>query len=249
METMIQLTNLKKNYGNKEAVKGIDLEIKQGELFVLVGPNGAGKSTTLKMMVGLLKPTEGQVHVAGFDLQKDSIKAKGYLSFVPDVPYIYEKLTPWEILRFVGKLYNMAPEPIRDRGEELLKFFELLHVQDTLIEEFSHGMRQKTILAASLIHDPKVFVLDEPMVGLDPVSIRNFKDLLKKKAAEGMTIIFSTHTLSLAEELADRIAIVASGKIIAQGTLSELHHQFKSQSNLEQMFLKLVESSMDERMK
>ena len=238
---IIEIKNLTKHYGPKEAVKGIDLKIYPGELFVLLGPNGAGKTSTLKMLVGLLKPTSGTVLIDGCDLQKDPITAKKKLSFVPDIPYIYDKLTPWELLRFVGKLYDLGPEIIQERGSRLLKFFELSDVQDVLIEEFSHGMKQKVILSASLIHEPQIFVLDEPMVGLDPISIKSFKDLLKKKTKDGTTVIFSTHTLPLAEELADRIAVISGGKVVALGTLSELQKKSSGHGNLEQMFMQLIE--------
>lgn len=241
MEAMIQIKGLKKNYGKKEAVRGIDLEIPKGELFSLLGPNGAGKTSTLKMMVGLLKPTEGSVKLGGYDIQKETILAKKTISFVPDVPYVYDKLTPWELLRFSGKLYNLDSARIKSRGEELLRFFSIWDVRDILIEEFSHGMRQKAILTAALLHDPKVFILDEPMVGLDPVSIKSFKDFLKQQKKSGMTILFSTHTLSTAEEMADRIGIINQGKLIAVGRIDELKSQFQTHENLEQMFMRLIE--------
>ena len=241
MENIVELKNLKKSYGLKEAVKGIDLEIRAGELFVFVGPNGAGKTTTLKIMAGLLKPTSGTVMIGGFDMHKEPMKAKMTMSFVPDVPFVYEKLSAWEMLRFIGKLYEMKKDDQRKKGEELLKFFSLWDVRDVLIEEFSHGMRQKAVLAAALMHDPKLIVLDEPMVGLGPVSIRSFKDLLRRKAGGGMAVVFSTLTLSTAEELADRIAIIDHGNIIALGTLGELREKYRSKENLEEMFLKLVE--------
>ncbi|MBI3306294.1 MAG: ABC transporter ATP-binding protein [Candidatus Omnitrophica bacterium] len=238
---MIKIEGLKKNYGTKEAVKGLDLEIPEGELFVLVGPNGAGKTTTIKMLVGLLRPSAGRVVIGGLDIQKNSTDAKQLISFVPDTPYVYEKLTPWELLRFVGKLYKMTPGEIEKRGAELLRFFSIADVQDVLIEEFSHGMRQKVVLSASLLHNPKLFVLDEPMVGLDPVSIKNFKDFLRHEARQKMTVIFSSHMLSMAEELADRIAIMDHGRIIALGSVAELRQKYQSQENLEQMFMNLIE--------
>ncbi len=241
MAAMIEIKNLKKNYGKKEAVKGIDLELKEGELFVLVGPNGAGKTTILKMLVGLLKPTAGTIRMAGYDLAKESLEAKKILSYVPDIPYVYEKLTAWELLRFMGKLNGMKPEKIEGRAGELLKFFSLWEVKDLLIEEFSHGMRQKVILSAALLHEPKIFILDEPMVGLDPISIHSFKDFLRHESRQGMTILFSTHTLSMAEELADRIGIIDQGLLIAVGSMEELQKKYRSKENLEHMFMRLVE--------
>lgn len=240
MNAIVELRGLKKFYGSKEAVCGVDLEIRKGELFVLVGANGAGKTSTLKMLVGLLKPTAGSILIGGFDLAKETAKAKKLLSFVPDIPYLYEKLTAWELLRFIGKLYEMDPKAIEQKGAELLEFFSLSRVKDVLIEEFSHGMRQKTILAAALLHEPQIFILDEPMVGLDPISIKSFKDFLRQKSRGGMTILFSTHTLSMAEELADRIAIMDHGRIIALGSMEELQRKYQSKENLEEMFMKLV---------
>lgn len=241
MNPMVQLKGLKKEYGKKVAVAGLDLEINAGELFALVGPNGAGKTSTLKMLVGLLKPTAGTITIGGIDLAAQPKQVKGLLSFVPDIPYVYEKLTPWELLRFVGKLYSLDAKRVEKRGTELLEFFSLAEVQNVLIEEFSHGMRQKAVLAASLLHDPRVFILDEPMVGLDPMSIKSFKDFLRREADRGMTIILSTHTLSMAEELADRIGILDRGRLIALGSMEELQRKYESRENLENMFLKLVE--------
>ncbi|OGW78720.1 MAG: hypothetical protein A2Z83_08830 [Omnitrophica bacterium GWA2_52_8] len=241
-EIAIQLNGLRKNYGAKEAVKGIDLDIFRGELFVLVGANGAGKTSTLKMLTGLLKPTAGMIQICGLNLQQKTKEVKKLMSFVPDIPYIYEKLSPWEIIRFVGKLYEMDRGAIETRGKELLQFFSLWHVRDVLTEEFSHGMRQKTVLCAALVHNPEIFILDEPMVGLDPVSILDFKVFLKQKTKEGMTVIFSTHTLATAEELADRIAIMHQGRIVALGTLDELRTQYRSKENLEQMFMEMIKT-------
>ena len=246
---IIEISGLKKNYGRKEAVKGIDLSIRAGELFILLGPNGAGKTTTLKMITGLLKPTAGSIKIAGIDMLADPLKAKRQMSFVPDIPFVYEKLTPRELLWFIGKLYYMSPPEIEKKSGQLLQFFSLWDVRDVLIEEFSHGMKQKAILASALLHDPRAFILDEPMVGLDPVSIKSFKDFLKQKSREGMTILFSTHTLPLAEELADRIGIIANGGLIAVGTLDELKKRYSSQGNLEQMFMQLVlEGKQESRM-
>lgn len=240
MTAMLELIDLKKNYGPKQAVKGINLEVQPGELFVILGPNGAGKTTTLKMVAGLLKPASGGIRIGGIDRIAKPMEAKKLLSYVPDIPFVYEKLSPVELLRFVGKLYGMDAAAIQAKSEELLKFFSLWDVKDVLIEEFSHGMKQKAVLSASLLHDPKLLILDEPMVGLDPVSIKSFKDFLKQKSRSGITVIFSTHTLSMAEELADRIAVMHLGELIALGTLKELHAKFGSQENLEAMFMKMI---------
>lgn len=240
METMVEFKNVQKKYGDKVAVKNLNLSIPKGELFILVGPNGAGKSSTLKMLVGLLRINQGSITIGGHDIEKEPVKAKKVMSFVPDIPHVYDKLSPRELLRFIGKLYEMPAEKIQSYGDELLKFFSLDHVQNALIEEFSHGMKQKAILAAALIHEPEVLILDEPMVGLDPMSIKSFKDLLRKKSAEGMTIIFSTHTLSMAEELGQRIAMINKGELLALGSMQELRDQFHSKENLENMFMDLI---------
>lgn len=240
MENMVIFKDVQKKYGEKIAVKNLNLGIKKGELFILVGPNGAGKSSTLKMLVGLLRITGGSITIGGHDIEKNPVKAKKLMSFVPDIPYVYDKLTPRELLRFVGKLYEIPSDRIASHGKELLEFFALDHVQNHLIEEFSHGMKQKAILASALIHDPQVLILDEPMVGLDPMSIKSFKDFLKKKSAEGMTIIFSTHTLSMAEELGQRIAMIHKGELLALGSMAELREHFHSQENLENMFMNMV---------
>lgn len=241
MELMIEFKNVRKEYGKKVAVKGLDLTIRKGELFVLLGPNGAGKTSTLKMLCGLLRSTSGSITVGSYDVAEKPDKTKQLMSFVPDVPYVYEKLSPRELLRFTGKLRDLPPETIAARGGELLKFFSLDNVRDVLIEEFSHGMRQKAILASALLHKPELLILDEPMVGLDPMSIKSFKDFLKKQCAEGMTILFSTHTLSMAEELADRIAILHKGELAASGSLEDLKNKYGTKENLETMFLRLVE--------
>lgn len=241
MQPMIEFKDVRKEYGRKVAVQGLNLTIHAGELFVLVGPNGAGKTSTLKMLTGLLRPNRGTIHIGGYDINGSPEKAKGLMSFVPDVPYVYDKLTPRELLRFVGKLYDLAPAEIGTRTDQLLSFFSLDHVRNSLIEEFSHGMKQKAILAAALLHNPRVLVLDEPMVGLDPMSIKSFKDFLREQSRLGMTILFSTHTLSLAEELAHRIGIIHNGEMIALGTLAELREKYQSRENLENMFMKLVE--------
>lgn len=246
MEIMIRLDKVHKKYGSKTAVKEISLEIPRGELFVLVGPNGAGKTSTLKMTAGLLQLTGGSIRIGGFDIRKEALRAKRLLSFVPDVPYVYDKLTPRELLRFVGKLYGVSPDAIRSKSAELLGFFSLDHVENVLIEEFSHGMKQKAILASALLHDPEILILDEPMVGLDPMSIKSFKDFLKRKASEGMTIIFSTHTLPMAEELGHRIGIINRGELVALGSIEDLRRRYQSRENLEEMFMKLVETEEPE---
>jgi ABC-2 type transport system ATP-binding protein len=240
MALMVEFKNVRKNYGSKTAVEDLNLTVETGELFVLLGPNGAGKTTTLKMLSGLLKPTAGKILISGIDPQVDAVAVKRRMSFVPDVPFVYEKLTPWELLHFVGRLHGLSAETIESRGAELLDFFSLDDVEDVLIQEFSHGMRQKAVLSAALLHRPSLLVLDEPMVGLDPAGIKQFKDFLKQKAAEGLCVILSTHLLAMAEELAQRIGIIHEGRLIACGSLADLRQRYRSRENLENMFMQLT---------
>jgi ABC-2 type transport system ATP-binding protein len=236
---MIKLTNLTKVYGNLTAVKSIDLEVKAGEIFGFLGPNGAGKTTTIKMMAGLLQPTGGSVAIGGFDVQKEPLKAKAITGFIPDRPYLYEKLTAGEFMRFVAELYTM---PSADgRIDELLGLFGLNDWAGELVENFSHGMKQRLVMASSLLHRPKVLIVDEPMVGLDPRGARLVKDLFKDLASQGVTIFMSTHTLEIVEAMCTRVAIINKGEIIAGGSVEELGRLARMEnSHLEPIFLKLT---------
>jgi len=238
---MIRLTNLTKRYGSFTAVDGIDLEVPPGELFGFLGPNGAGKTTTLRMIAGILKPTSGVVEIGGDDLERKPRKAKTRMGFIPDRPFVYDKLTGAEFLRFVAALYGQEGPVIEHRMDELLRLFDLAPWKDELTESYSHGMRQKLIISSALIHQPEVIVVDEPMVGLDPKSARLLKDLFKEFTQRGGTILMSTHTLEVAEDMCDRIGIIQGGKIVACGTMTELRHQFAAgDASLEDLFLRLT---------
>src|SRR5471032_1951178 len=219
---MISLRKLTKRYGSFMAVNAIDLEVPRGELFGFLGPNGAGKTTTLRMIAGILRPTSGSVQIGGVDISVDPIAAKSKLGFIPDRPFIYEKLTGAEFLRFVAGLYNQEGAQVEHRARELLALFDLEEWRDELVESYSHGMRQKLIISSAFVHRPEVIVVDEPMVGLDPKAARILKDLFREYTRRGHTIMMSTHTLEVAETLCDRVAIIAKGTIRACGTMPEL---------------------------
>ncbi len=238
---MIELEDLTKRYGKFTAVDGINLTIPRGELYGLLGPNGAGKTTTMRMIAGILQPTSGTIRIAGINLRTRPLEAKSRLGFIPDRPYVYEKLTGAEFLRFVSGLYGQGGGEIERRIDELLELFELTPWKDELTESYSHGMRQKLIISSALVHRPEVIVVDEPMVGLDPKSARLLKDLLREFVSRGGTVLMSTHTLEIAEAMCDRIAIVVAGRIAASGTMGELRAQTSSgDATLEELFLKLT---------
>jgi ABC-2 type transport system ATP-binding protein len=238
---MIELTNLTKRYGRFTAVDGINLTIPGGELYGLLGPNGAGKTTTMRMIAGILQPTSGTVKIAGIDIQQNPLLAKSRLGFIPDRPFVYDKLTGAEFLRFVAGLYGQGGPEIERRVDELLELFELAPWKDELTESYSHGMRQKLIISSALVHRPEVIVVDEPMVGLDPKSARLLKDLLREFVTRGGTVLMSTHTLEIAEAMCDRIAIVQGGRVAVSGTMDELRSQTSSGDvSLEELFLKLT---------
>jgi ABC-2 type transport system ATP-binding protein len=243
---MIELVNVSKRYGTKLAVENLSLEIKTGELFAFLGPNGAGKTTTIKMICGLLFPTEGEVKVGGFDVVKNGDRARELLSYVPDQPYLYEKLSGREFLRFIAELYGLTPDSADRRIADMIELFNLRDFVDDLTERYSHGMRQRTVFAAALVHQPKVLIVDEPTVGLDPRSIRLLKDLLRNEAKRGTTVFLSTHSLDVAQELADRIGIVDHGRLITCGTLESLRKQAALDGSLEDVFLKLTEEAVSE---
>jgi ABC-2 type transport system ATP-binding protein len=237
---MIELTGLTKKYGNFTAVDAIDLNVPRGELFGFLGPNGAGKTTTLRMIAGILKPTAGTVRIAGIDLAADPIAAKTQLGFIPDRPFIYEKLTGTEFLRFVAGLFGQAGPDVEHRARELMALFDLEEWRDELVESYSHGMRQKLIISSAFVHRPAVIVVDEPHVGLDPKSIKILRDLFKEYTRRGHTIMMSTHTLEAAESLCDRIAIIHAGRIAACGTMAELQAGAAEGRGLEDIFLRLT---------
>src|SRR5690348_859184 len=241
LESMISLHQLTKRYGSFTAVDGIDLEVPRGELFGFLGPNGAGKTTTLRMIAGILRPTSGRITIAGVDLARDPVAAKAKLGFIPDRPFIYEKLTGAEFLRFVAGLYDQEGPEIEHRARELLALFDLEQWRDELVESYSHGMRQKLIISSAFVHRPEVIVVDEPMVGLDPKAARILKDLFREYTRRGHTIMMSTHTLEVAEALCDRIGIIQGGRIRACGTMDELRaHAEAGATGLEHIFLKLT---------
>jgi ABC-2 type transport system ATP-binding protein len=240
---MIELQGLVKRFGDLTAVDGIDLSVARGEFFSVLGPNAAGKTTTIKMMVGLIKPTAGVAKVAGYDIQSDPLKARQRLAYVPDFPFLYEKLTPMEFMQFTGQLFKINPERVRQEGQKLAERFHLSAFLNQSIEGLSHGTRQRVAIASALLHDPEVFVIDEPMVGLDPQHARIVKDILKERSSQGMTVFLSTHQLAVAEEMADRIGIIHQGKLVALGTIQQLREQSGQEGALERSFLHLTTES------
>jgi ABC-2 type transport system ATP-binding protein len=237
---LLEIDHLTKKYGTKLAVDDVNFNVNGGEIFGFLGPNGAGKTTTLKVAVGLLQPTLGTVRVCGFDIQKQPLEAKAASGFVPDEPNLFAKLTGRELLRFVGDLYGIDPAQVNRRIDELLRLFDLTAAGDDTTDSYSHGMRQKTSVAAALMHDPKVLVLDEPTVGLDPKSARLIKDMLRQMAERGSAIILSTHILEIAENMCDRIGIINQGKLVAVGTMDELRSLGEGEGSLEDIFLSLT---------
>ena len=238
---MIQLRALTKRYGSFTAVDAIDLEVPRGQLFGFLGPNGAGKTTTLRMIAGILRPTSGTVLIGGVDIAAEPAAAKAKLGFIPDRPFIYEKLTGAEFLRFVAGLYGQEGSVVERRLAELLELFDLGEWKDELVESYSHGMRQKLIISSAFLHRPEVIVVDEPMVGLDPKAARILKDMFREYTRRGHTIMMSTHTLEVAESVCDRIAIIQNGKIRACGTMDELSTNLSTGSEgLEELFLRLT---------
>lgn len=240
---MIELDRITKCYGTKMAVRDLSFQVQPGELFAFLGPNGAGKTTTIKIMCGLLFPTSGSVKVGGFDMQAAGDQARALISYVPDQPYLYEKLTGREFLQFIADMYRMPAAHGQARIELMIELFSLGDFVDDLTERYSHGMRQRTVFAAALLHEPKVLIVDEPTVGLDPRSIRLLKDLLRQQADQGATVFLSTHSLDVVEQLADRIGIVDHGQLIGLGTLETLRQQAALNGSLEDVFLKLTEGS------
>jgi len=238
---MIQLIDLSKQFGRFAAVDRINLKVDPGEIFGFLGPNGAGKTTTIKMMAGLIKPTSGKVIIDGWDLAEHANQAKEVVGFIPDRPFLYEKLTALEFLRFIAGLYNLSSNGVEAKMQNLFELFGLTDWQDELIESFSHGMKQRLVMASAFIHHPKLVIVDEPMVGLDPKGAKLVKELFREYCDEGKTIFMSTHTLEIAEEVCDRIAIILEGKIVAVGNMKELKEKSGSDGKkLESIFFKLT---------
>jgi len=242
---MIRTENLTKVYGGLTAVYDLNLDIKQGEFFAFLGPNGAGKTTSIKLLTGLLKPSSGRALICGYDIQTQPVEARRGISYVPDFPFLYDKLDPLEFMLLVGQLYDMERNDILRESEELFDTFDLNGTRSQLIENLSHGTRQRVALAAALLHSPRVLIIDEPMVGLDPRSARVVKNVLKKRSQAGMTVFLSTHVLNIAEELADRIGILNQGRLIAVGTKDELRRQSGHDGALEDAFLTLTRTEQE----
>ena len=245
---MIELIELTKRYGNTLAVDNLNLQVPAGEIFGFLGPNGAGKTTTIRMMMGLLQPTAGKVVLGGYDLALNGLEAKQMCGFVPDRPHVYEKLTGAEFLDFVAGLYQVPPAIAAGRRDQLLEMFDIADWATELVESYSHGMKQRLVMAASLVHAPRLLIVDEPMVGLDPRGARLLKRTLRQLARNGVTVFMSTHSLEVAEELADRVGIINQGQLIACGTVEDLRAQAGSDvaERLEEIFLSLT-GGEDER--
>lgn len=240
---MIELLNVSKSY-NKNKVRAVDdltLTVRPGEIFGFLGPNGAGKTTTIKMIVGLLRPDSGRVLVEGHDVIAESLKAKQVTTYVPDNPAVYDRLTGLEYLNFIGDVYGVPKEARLERIQRWLDIFELAEVITNPIQSYSHGMKQKIVLTASLLPAPQVMVLDEPLVGLDPRAAYQLKDLFREHCEQGKTLLFSTHIMEVAEKLCDRIGIIHRGRLVACGTMQELKTLGQTEQSLESIFLELTE--------
>lgn len=237
---MIEIDHLVKRFGDLTAVNDISLTVQRGEFFCVLGPNAAGKTTTIRMLAGLIKPTSGTARIAGYDMQMEPLEARRRLAYVPDFPFLYEKLTPWEFFRFMGELFRVSEADIQKAGRELFPRLGLEPFASKMIEGLSHGTRQRVAIAAALMHNPEVFIIDEPMVGLDPQHARVVKDILKERALAGMTVFLSTHQLSMAEEMADRIGIIHRGKLVAVGSKDQLRGQAGTDGALEKAFLAIT---------
>ena len=239
-QAVIELIHLVKKFGDLVAVNDVTLTIPRGEFFAMLGPNAAGKTTTLKILAGLMKPTSGNARVCGFDVQMQPLEARRRVAYVPDFPFLYEKLTAREFFRFIGQLFQMDDAIIAANAQELIGRFHLGEFANLPLESLSHGTRQRVAIVSALLHGPEVFVIDEPMVGLDPQHARVVKDVFKERSRAGMTVLMSTHELSVAEEMADRIGIIHGGKLIAVGTRDELSKQSGESGPLEDVFLALT---------
>jgi ABC-2 type transport system ATP-binding protein len=242
---MIELDHLTKKFGDLIAVDSLDLKVERGEFFAVLGPNAAGKTTLIRVLAGLLKPTSGTARVAGFDVQAQPLEARRRLAYVPDFPFLYEKLTPWEFFRFTGQIFQMSESRVLKATQELVPRFHLDAFVHKPIEGLSHGTRQRVAIVSALLHEPEVFVIDEPMVGLDPQHARVVKDVLKERTKMGATVFLSTHQLSVAEEMADRIGIMHKGRLAAVGTPDQLRNKAAGAGALEEVFLALTGGQPD----
>jgi ABC-2 type transport system ATP-binding protein len=238
---MIELRNLTKTFGTLTAVDHVDLKVPPGEILGFLGPNGAGKTTTIRMMAGILRPTEGTALIGGFDIRRQPLEAKAIFGFIPDRPFLYERLTGEEFLRFVGRLYRLEDRQAGARQARLLEMFELTEWKDELVASYSHGMKQRLVMASALLHEPRVLIVDEPMVGLDPKAAKMVKRIFREIAGQGVTVFLSTHSLEMAEEVCHRIAIIMHGRILVTGTAEELAREAGTgEARLEPVFLRLT---------
>ncbi len=240
-KTVIETQDLSKKFNSIWALKDLNIDVYEGEIFAFLGLNGAGKTTTIKLLTGLLKPTKGVVKISGYDIQKDSVNAKRLLAYIPDEPYLYEKLTGREFLEFVAELYKISGEDKQKIIGHFIDYFQMQEYIDKLIQDYSHGMKQRLVFSAAFIHNPRLVIIDEPLVGLDSASAKKVKQLLINKASAGVSFFISTHTLSFAEELAGRIAIIDKGQLLAVGTQDELRARSGIEGRLEEVFLKITE--------
>ncbi len=240
---MIQLTDVSKSYnrGKIKAVDNLTFTVEPGEIFGFLGPNGAGKTTTIKMIVGLLRPDSGNIVVEGYDVVTDPLKTKQLITYVPDYPAIYERLTGLEYLNFIGDVYGVPKDARLERINKWLEIFELSQVITNPIQSFSHGMKQKVVLTAALLPSPRVMILDEPLSGLDPRAAYQLKDLFHEHCEQGKTLMFSTHIMEVAEKLCDRIGIIHKGRLVACGTMAELKALGRTEHSLESLFLELTD--------
>ena len=241
---MIRLDRVEKRYGSFQALQPLDLEVKDGEVFGFLGPNGAGKTTTIRMLAGVLVPTRGTIHIDGIDIVADPVQSKRRVGYIPDRPYLYDKLTAREFLQFVGGMYGMDPAETRTRGDALLADHDLLRRADELVEAYSHGMKQRLVLSAALLHQPRLLIVDEPMVGLDPHGARRIKDRFREVADTGRTVFLSTHSLDTAQEVCDRVGILFKGRLVALGRVDELLSG-RDSTDLEQVFLQITQEETD----
>jgi ABC-2 type transport system ATP-binding protein len=241
---MIRLNRVEKRYGSFQALHPLDLEVRSGEVFGFLGPNGAGKTTTIRMLSGVLVPTSGTIEVDGIDIVANPVDSKKRVGYIPDRPYLYDKLTAREFLQFVGGMYGLDAETTRVRGDRLLDDHDLLERADELVEAYSHGMKQRLVLSAALLHEPRLLIVDEPMVGLDPHGARRIKDRFREVADSGRSVFLSTHSLDTAQEVCDRVGILFKGRLVALGTVDELLSG-RGTGDLEEVFLQITQEESD----